>query len=76
MPSEFASPELIDERFGWSIGTAKRLARKGRLPHYLLPDGTVAFLLAEVEALVQRRPMPGDTSTPTTGPLLPPRSMM
>jgi hypothetical protein len=48
------TPEEIDRLFRWPFGKAERLARRGRLPHYLLPDGkTVRFKLVEVEAQVR-----------------------
>jgi hypothetical protein len=55
----FLYPEDIDRRLNWALGTAKRLARRRRLPHYLLPDGSTRFVWEEVEALVERVPAAG-----------------
>jgi hypothetical protein len=52
----FLYPEEIDERLTWPLGTAKRLARRKRLPHYVLPDGSIRFKWEEVEDTVQRIP--------------------
>jgi hypothetical protein len=49
-------PEVIDRRLEWSLGTAARLARRRRLPHYVLPDGSIRLLWSEVEDLVRRVP--------------------
>ena len=52
----FTAPEDVDTEFGWPLGKAERLARRGILPHYLLPDGkTIRFVRAEVEAMVSHR---------------------
>jgi hypothetical protein len=52
-------PEQIDDLFGWSLGTAARMARRKKLPHYLLPDGGVRFRREEVEALIRHVPLQG-----------------
>jgi len=52
-----STPEEIDALLRWPLGKAERLARRGRLPHIVLPDKTtVRFDRAEVEALVTRVP--------------------
>jgi hypothetical protein len=50
--ADLVYPEDIDRRMGWSLGTAARLARRRKLPHYVLPDGAIRFKLKEVEGLV------------------------
>lgn len=50
-----ASPD-IDRRLGWSIGRADSLARRKRLPHYRLPDGSIRFRWPEVASLIRRVP--------------------
>ena len=52
MNGERLYPEQIDRLLNWPLGTAARLARRGKLPHYRLPDGSFRFNRAEVEALV------------------------
>jgi hypothetical protein len=42
----------VDHRLGWNLGRAERLARKRRLPHYVLPDGSIRFLWEEIESLI------------------------
>src|SRR5262249_28558590 len=37
----------------WTRGKAERLARRRRLPHYVLPNGEIRFRLAEVLPLVR-----------------------
>jgi hypothetical protein len=54
----FIYPEDIDKHFNWQPGTAARLARRQKLPHYRLPDGSIRFKLDELEALVKRVEMP------------------
>jgi len=50
----FLHPEEVDQRLGWPLGRAARLARQGKVPHVLLPDSAVRFEWAEVEALIRR----------------------
>jgi hypothetical protein len=38
---------------------AERLARRSKLPHFLLPDGAIRFDWAEIEPLVKRVPARG-----------------
>ncbi|MGQ0634223.1 MAG: hypothetical protein ACT4QC_06420 [Planctomycetaceae bacterium] len=46
----------LDKRLTWPPGKAERLARNRRLPHYLLPDGSIRFVWAEIEPLIVRVP--------------------
>jgi hypothetical protein len=57
--SVFACPEDIDHFLNWSLGTAARLARRYKLPHYRLPDGSIRFRKDEVEQLVHHVPLRG-----------------
>ena len=45
-------PDDIDQKLNWPPGTAQRMARRRKLPHVLLPDGSVRFRWEEVEALL------------------------
>jgi hypothetical protein len=47
-------PEELDKRLTWPIGRAQRLARRGKLPHIVLPDGSIRFEWAEIEPLLLR----------------------
>lgn len=58
----------IDKRFDWPLGRAERLARRKRLPHVVLPDGTIRFDLAEVEALLRRVRITSDAGFEEVGP--------
>ena len=49
-------PEDLDKHMGWRAGRAERLARQRRLPHLLLPDGSIRFDLTEIELLIVRVP--------------------
>lgn len=33
----------IDRRLNWTLGKADRMARRGKLPHILLPDGSIRY---------------------------------
>lgn len=46
----------IDKRLDWPLGRSERLARRGRLPHIVLPDGSIRFEWAEIERLLKRVP--------------------
>ena len=54
----FLLGEQVDERLGWRAGKAERLARQRRLPHVLLPDGSVRFEWDVIERLLVRVPTP------------------
>ena len=45
-------PEDVDQRWNWPLGRAERLARQGRLPYVLLPDGSIRFRWEQIEQLV------------------------
>lgn len=47
-------PEEVDRRLNWPLGKAARFARQRKLPHYVLPDGSIRFVWSEVEALIKR----------------------
>jgi hypothetical protein len=49
-------PEDVDRRLNWPLGRAERLARRGRLPHVVLPDSSVRFEWESVQSLIQRIP--------------------
>ena len=49
-------PEDIDNRLNWPIGRATRLAKKGKLPHIVLPDGSIRFEWESIEPLLVRVP--------------------
>ncbi len=46
--------EQIDKRLNWSLGRAEKLARRGNLPHVVLPDGAIRFEWDSIEPLVRR----------------------
>lgn len=50
-------PDDIDARLNWAAGTAQRLAKRGRLPHVLLPNGEVRFIWTEIVSLIRHVPM-------------------
>lgn len=60
MPTDLLFPEDIDARMNWPPGTAGRLARRGKLPHYVLPDESIRLSWAEITPLVRHV-----TATPT-----------
>jgi hypothetical protein len=53
----------IDRLFGWPAGKAEKLAKRGKLPHYLLPDGSVRFCRDEILALIRIQSINGKQST-------------
>jgi hypothetical protein len=52
----FLYAEDIDRRLNWPLGTARRLARRGKLPHVVLPDGSIRFEWPAIEGLLRRVP--------------------
>ncbi|MFO0821978.1 MAG: hypothetical protein U0792_02480 [Gemmataceae bacterium] len=53
MPTELLYPDDIDARLNWPPGRTSRLARNGKLPHYILPDGSIRLRWDEIAPLVQ-----------------------
>ncbi len=56
MFTDLVYPEVVDKHLGWTLGTARRMARRGKLPHYTIPNGEIRFRLVEIEPLVVRVP--------------------
>ena len=52
----YLDPQEVDQRLGWRPGRAERLARQRRLPHILLPDGSIRFEWERIEPLIVRVP--------------------
>jgi hypothetical protein len=53
MPTDLLYPDDIDSRLNWPPGRTSRLARMGKLPHYILPDGSIRLRWDEITTLVQ-----------------------
>ena len=51
----------IDRRISWPVGRAERMARRGELPHVLLPDGSIRFRWRDIEPLLKEITHRGDT---------------
>ena len=50
----FLYPDDIDQKLNWPPGTAQKMARRRRLPHTVLPDGSVRFVWEDIESLLVR----------------------
>jgi hypothetical protein len=57
------TPRDVDKRLAWPLGRAECLARRGKLTHVLLPDGTIRFRADAVDGFV-RDIMPSVQATP------------
>jgi predicted site-specific integrase-resolvase len=53
MFAQLLIPVEVDRLLRYRAGTAERLARKGKLPHVTLPDGSIRFIEVEIEALLK-----------------------
>lgn len=49
----FVEGVVIDKWVGWPLGRADRLARRGKLPHAILPDGSIRFIKHSVGLLIK-----------------------
>jgi hypothetical protein len=58
MPTDLLYPDDIDARLNWPLGRTSRLAQQDKLPHYLLPDGSIRLRWDEIKVLVRRVPLP------------------
>lgn len=54
MTTDLLYPDDIDSRLNWPPGRTSRLAKAGKIPHYVLPDGAIRLRWEEVEPLVRR----------------------
>lgn len=54
------TPSEVERRLRWPSGKAERLARQRRLPHILLPDGSVRFIWEQIERLLVSIPAAAD----------------
>ncbi|WP_430454721.1 hypothetical protein [Rhodopirellula europaea] len=50
--NDYLLGSAIDTTFRWPIGHAEKLAKKGKLPHRILPDGSIRFSWEKIEKLV------------------------
>jgi predicted site-specific integrase-resolvase len=53
MVAQLLIPVEVDRLLRYRAGTAERLARRGKLPHIALPDGSIRFQETEIEALLK-----------------------
>lgn len=53
-------PSEVDLLFRYPAGRSLKLAKAGRIPHVVLPDGEIRFDEAEIQRLVQRGDGTGD----------------
>ncbi len=63
MPPDLLRPSEVDARMTWPPGRAEQLARQTRIPHYLLPDGSIRLSWGEVSSLVRRVNTPAITAS-------------
>ena len=47
-------PEDVDRRLNWPLGRAARMAKQKRLPHVVLPDGSIRFEWQQIELLLRQ----------------------
>lgn len=50
----FVLSEEVDRRLSWPLGRAERLARRRKLPHVILPDGSIRFEWGSIEETLKR----------------------
>lgn len=56
-------PEAVDKLLNWPLGRAQRLARRRKLPHVILPDGSIRFDPSEVDGFLVRVPAKVDNTS-------------
>jgi excisionase family DNA binding protein len=52
---EYLTPDEVDERLKLPRGKAARMARRGKLPAMILPDGSVRFDADKLQAFLAER---------------------
>lgn len=53
MDIQLLKPTEVDLLFRYPTGRALKLAKAGRIPHIVLPDGEIRFHEAEIRAVVR-----------------------
>jgi hypothetical protein len=51
MTIELLKPKEVDLLLRYPSGRSQRLARQGKIPHVLLPDGEIRFRQSDIERL-------------------------
>jgi predicted site-specific integrase-resolvase len=54
MENQLLKPTDVDRLLCYPFGKAVKLARQGKLPHIVLPDGQIRFDQQEIEQLIER----------------------
>jgi hypothetical protein len=62
MTADLLYGEEIDRRLNWHLGKAVRLAKRGKLPYVVLPDGSIRFRWEEISLLLVERPGAAEAS--------------
>jgi predicted site-specific integrase-resolvase len=55
MTVELFKPREVDLLLRLPFGRAAKLAREGKLPHIVLPDGEIRFIKCEIETLLEQK---------------------
>lgn len=53
MLKDLLYPDDVDLLLNWPPGRTSRLTRAGKLPHYVLPDGSIRLRWEEIAPLVR-----------------------
>ncbi len=68
MAKVLLTPREVDLLLCYSAGRSLRLAKAGKLPFILLPDGALRFDAADIDALLQRNRQGADGKASDTDP--------
>lgn len=60
--SKLLMPGEVDRILRYPMGRSQRLARRGKFPHVLLPDGSVRFKEEEIQKLIGGEASPPPSS--------------
>lgn len=47
-------PKQVDCILQWPFGKTARLAKQGKIPHILLPDGQIRFASKDIDYLLEK----------------------
>ena len=50
---ELLKPKQVDCILQWPFGKTARLARQGKIPHIILPDGQIRFASKDIDCLLE-----------------------
>lgn len=62
MEKELLKPNEVDLLFRYPLGRTKKLAKQGKIPSVILPDGEIRFLKSDIDSLMNQSRAKGENN--------------